>query len=144
MKTPWIAAAICLGVACFASYGYYTKNHENQKLALSNVIYVAENRILKDEVTSLERKPTYEDGCRDTIIKMGGPQHPGAYMDGWNAAILTLDTKSYADGYHNAIQQFGYQKTNNARWLIEEPYNTTPRNQATPVKYPPKDEKDKK
>lgn len=119
MKTPWIIAGIAGICTCISGYGYYAKNQENQRLALNNIIYIAENRILKEEVSSLERKPTYEEGCRDTILKIGGPQTPGAYRDGWDAAILTLDTKSYADGYHAAISQFGYAKTN-PRWLIAE------------------------
>jgi len=121
-KLPWFVAAGCVVWACFASYGYYVKNQESQRLSISNLIVDGENRLLRKEINDLEHKPTYEDGCRDTIIKMGGPQSPSAYMDGWNAAILTLDTKSYADGYHTAIQQFGYQKpTTNSRWLVEEP-----------------------
>lgn len=137
-KLPWIISAVCLTIAGIASYGYYTKNQDNQKLALNNIIYVAENRILKEEVSTLERKPTYEEGCRDTLIKMGGPQTPGAYMDGWNAAILTLDTRNYADGYHAAIQQFGYQKTATARWLIEEPIASPEKKETLPAKYPDK------
>lgn len=133
-KTPWLIVSICVALTCFAAYGYYVTNQKNQTLTLINVIYSAENRILKEEVTTLERKPTYEDGCRDTIIKMGGPQSPGAYMDGWNAAILTIDTKGYADGYHNAIQQFGYQKASNARrWLIEEPVPSNKPSTTTPT-----------
>jgi hypothetical protein len=119
MKTSWIIAGITGVCACISGYGYYAKNQENQRLALNNIIYIAENRILKEEVSSLERKPTYEEGSRDSILKMGGPQIPGAYRDGWDAAIQTLDTKSYADGYHAAIQQFGYAKIN-PRWLIAE------------------------
>lgn len=120
MKTAWIIAGIFGTFACISGYGYYSKDKANQKLALDNIIYVAENRILKEEISSLERKPTYEDGCRDTIVKIGGPQTPGAYRDGWDDAIKTLDTRNYADGYHTAIQQFGYAKTTNSRWLIAE------------------------
>lgn len=137
-KLPWVISVVCLAVAGITSYGYYAKNQDNQKLALSNIIYVAENRILKEEVTTLERRPTYEEGCRDTLVKMGGPQTPGAYMDGWNAAILTLDTRNYADGYHAAIQQFGYQKTATARWLIEEPIPSPEKKETLPAKYPDK------
>ena len=120
MKTPWIIAGIAGAFACVSGYGYYLKERDNQNLALNNTIFIAENRILKEEISSLERKPTYEDGCRDTIIKIGGPQTPGAYRDGWDDAIKTLDTRNYADGYHAAVQQFGYMKTTNSRWLIAE------------------------
>jgi len=145
MKTPWIITAIAVIGCGITSYGYYAKNQDNQKLAIGNIIYVAENRLLKEEVNTLERKPSYEEGCRDTILKMGGPQTPGAYMDGWNAAILTLDTRNYADGYHAAIQQFGYVKTNGNRWIVDpplaEPKSEKSEPKGQPVKYPPKEEK---
>lgn len=123
MKTliaPWIIAGISGVIASFSGFAYYLKDQSNQKLVLDNIIYIAENRILKEELSSLEKKPTYEDGCRDTIIKIGGPQAPNSYRDGWDDAIKTLDTRNYADGYHAAIQQFGYAKTTNSRWLIAE------------------------
>ena len=123
MKTligPWIVAGITGVVAGFFGCCYYLKDQSNQALVLDNIIYIAENRILKEELSSLERKPTYEDGCRDTIIKIGGPQTPTAYRDGWDDAVKTLDTRNYADGYHTAIQQFGYAKPANSRWLIAE------------------------
>lgn len=119
MKTPWIIAGIAGICTCISGYGFYERNQSNQRLAINNIIYIAENRILKEEISSLERKPTYEEGSRDSILKMGGPQIPGAYRDGWDAAILTFDTNGYADGYHAAIRQFGYAKTN-PRWLIAE------------------------
>ncbi len=122
-KMPWIVSVVCIALTCAASYGYYIKNQQNQKLSLMNLIYEAENRILKEEIAELEKRPTYEQGCKDAIIKMGGPQYPGSYKDGWDAAVLTFDTKSYSDGYHTAIQQFGYQKSKGDRWLIEDPTN---------------------
>lgn len=129
---PWIVAGIAGIIAGFSGFGYYLENQANQKLTLDNIIYIAENRILKEELSSLERKPTYEDGCRDTLVKIGGPQTPGAYRDGWDDAIKTLDTRNYADGYHTAIQQFGYVKPANSRWLIAETEGLPKQNKELP------------
>jgi hypothetical protein len=98
---------------------------ENQKLSLQNVIYHAEHRILKDELYQKERaladRPTYEQGYKDALVRVGGPQTPGAYQDGWDDAMKVYADKGYADGYHAAIQQFGYTKTTGlARWLVPE------------------------
>jgi len=92
-----------------------------------------ENGMLMSEINILESNPKYNDGYRDAIIKIGGPQSPGSYQDGWDAAIRVLGDNSYVQGYHNAIKQFSYTKDGNLRWLIEEsiPTQTKPIN---PVK----------
>ena len=92
-----------------------------------------ENGMLMSEINILESNPKYNDGYRDAIIKIGGPQSPGSYQDGWDAAIRVLGDNSYVQGYHNAIKQFNYTKDGNLRWLIEEsiPTQTKP---ITPIK----------
>ena len=116
---PIIASAILL--ISFLSYKNYELSKLNQILSLENVISRAENRILKDEVTELDRKPTYESGYRDALIRRGGPSDKGDYQSGWEDAmkIVTKDS-NYADGYHNAIQQYGYQK-GNSEYLVQKP-----------------------
>lgn len=117
-------SVICCGVL---AYNAWTVQKENQKLGLQNVIYQAEHRILKDEIYQKERaladRPTYEQGYKDALVRVGGPQTPGAYQDGWDDALKIYGTENgYADGYHAAIKQFGYTKTTAmSRWLAPEP-----------------------
>lgn len=125
----WAGVVIvsCLALAGFLAYNTWTTQRENQKLGLQNVLYQAEHRILKDEIYQKERaladRPTYEQGYKDALVRVGGPQAPGAYQDGWDDALKIYGTENgYADGYHAAIKQFGYTKTTAmARWLIPEP-----------------------
>ena len=103
-----------------ATYKIYDLSKLNQVLALDNVITKAENRILKDEVTELDRRPTYENGYKDALIRKGGPNDKGDYQNGWEDAMkLATKDSTYADGYHQAIQQYGYQKT--SEYLVSEP-----------------------
>lgn len=123
---------IVLGLACVLAvaacvWGYY-QHRNNVKNELRVVIYEAENRVLKDycrelewKVTESNGKPTYEDGQRDAIIRMGGPSNPGAYRDGYEAAVKALGKNDYAEGYHAAINQFGY-KTD--LYLVAKPGTT--------------------
>ena len=129
MKNGWVAAGVC-AVGCGISMSqYFSIRGENQRLALVNSIYHAEHRILKDEIREKEQKPTYEQGYKDAFIRIGGPQNPGAYQDGWDDAMTVVGEGGYANGYHAAIQQFGYQKPDTSRYLIalseireEKPY----------------------
>lgn len=106
----------------FLSFSTWNQKAENHRLNLVNSILTVERNILKDEISQLEHKPTYEEGFKDAIIRMGGPQTPGSYLDGWDAAIKVIGDSGYADGYHAAIQQFGYQKLNETkRWMVPEP-----------------------
>ena len=119
-----LGCVIALG---FMAWTTWNTQKENQKLGLQNVIYQAEHRILKDEIYQKERalaeRPTYEQGYKDALVRVGGPQSPGAYQDGWDDAMkIYASENSYADGYHAAIKQFGYTKTTAmTRWLIPEP-----------------------
>ncbi|MEI8270803.1 MAG: hypothetical protein WCG45_05565 [bacterium] len=109
-----------LGLVFLLTYETYRVSRLNQVLSLDNVITKAENRILKDEVTELDRRPTYENGYKDALIRKGGPNDKGDYQNGWEDAMkLATKDSSYADGYHQAIQQYGYQKT--SEYLVSEP-----------------------
>jgi len=126
MKIAWtIAGIVGISALCVGSMTWHawSVQKENQRLSLVNYIYVAEHRILKDEISELASKPTYDQGYKDALIRIGGPQVPGAYQDGWDdAQKLCGAENNYADGYHAAIQQFGYTKTTTmARWLVPEP-----------------------
>ena len=121
-KTAWIIAgisALCIGTMTLYTWNIQT---ENQRLVLVNSIYNAEHRILKEELADLLAKPTYEQGYKTALIRVGGPQNPGAYQDGWDDAAKIFNNKnSYADGYHAAVEQFGYTKTTAMnRWLVPE------------------------
>lgn len=117
MRKFWFAVSGCCVLLTMNLY----QANIIQRLTLVNDIYQAEHRILKDEIYELSQKPTYEQGCRDTLIKMGSPNQPGAYKDGYDAATSLFANESYTTGYHNAIQQFGYQQVDSSRFLVPEP-----------------------
>lgn len=106
----------------FIAYNYYAFSMQETKNKIEVAILEAENRILRDEVSELSRKPTYDQGFNDAIIKMGSPQNPGSYKDGWDAALKTLDG-SYQEGYHTAIQQFGYFENESVKFLVPKNLN---------------------
>lgn len=121
-KTGWIIAGISF--VCVVSMTWHTWNtqKENHRLSTINSIYEAENRIIKDEIFERRIEPTYEQGYKAALIRVGGPQMPGAYQDGWDDATKIYAESNYAEGYHAAIEQFGYSKTTAmSRWLIPEP-----------------------
>ena len=121
-KNLWFLAIGSAAVGCFSFYKFWDQKSENYRLSLVNSILSMERNILKDEISQLENKPTYEEGFKDAIIRMGGPQTPGSYLDGWDAAIQVIGDSGYADGYHAAIKQFGYQKMGETkRWMVPEP-----------------------
>lgn len=118
-----IGAIICVGAA--GSYSLYKQTVETNRIAFSNTLYESENRLLKDQLKELEyrlseniSRPSYEEGYRDAILRMGSPQQPGAYRDGYEAAIKALGSNNYAEGYHTAIKQFGYS---GATYVIADP-----------------------
>ena len=124
MKTriAWTVAGISLVCCGVLSYNKWIIQKENQRLTLINSIQQAEYRILKDEISELNGKPTYDQGYKAALLRVGGPQTPGAYQDGWDDAMKMYMDSSYADGYHNAIAQFGYTKTAGmCRFLVPEP-----------------------
>ena len=88
--------------------------YQNARYNFMASIYSAESRILRDELNEIRYKPDYESGYRDAVIKMGTPTSPGAYTDGFTAAAKIYQNSSYAEGYHNAIKQFGYNEIPNA------------------------------
>lgn len=71
--------------------------------------------LLQDEVGELSRRPTYEQGYRDAIIRAGTPEGPGNYKDGYFAGFLAVGDAGYADGYHAAIEQFGHKENPRAK-----------------------------
>ena len=109
MKIAWIIAGISTALCVGLMYNTWLVQKENQRLSFLNWTYQAEHRIIKDEIYVLEHKATYEDGYKEAIFKMGTPQNPGAYQDGWEAAMKIVGDGSYATGYHAAVQQFGYK-----------------------------------
>ena len=136
MKLAWAITVVSLVLCSLLGYNTWTVQKDNQKLSLENLIYQAEHRILKDEIATQDRKPTYEQGYKDALVLIGGPQTPGAYQDGWDDAMKVYFDASYADGYHAAIQQFGYTKTSTmARWLAPEPSKKKMEEGGIPAKF---------
>lgn len=88
--------------------------YQNYRYEFMVNVFNAESRILRDELQEHRYKPSYDDGYRDAIIKMGTPSIPGSYTDGFMAAAKVYQNSSYAEGYHNAIKQFGYHEIPNA------------------------------
>jgi Fe-S cluster biosynthesis and repair protein YggX len=110
-----------MGIALFAAIGLsgwqFWKNEDTKvKTELKTNLTEQEIRLLQQELATARHelleektKPSYDDGYRACILSMGGAQQNGSYKDGWDAAVKMLNNRSYADGYHNAIEQFGYQ-----------------------------------
>lgn len=119
MKNAWTIAGISTGLCVVMAYQTWLVQKENQRLTFLNWTYKAEHRILKDEIYTLEHKANYEDGYKDAIFKMGSPQNPGAYQDGWEAAMKIVGEGGYASGYHAACHQFGYKDAK--YYLVSKP-----------------------
>lgn len=107
------------GVALFFSFTYIFFStayivYQNYRYGFMVSVFNAESRILRDELQEQRYKPSYDDGYRDAIVRMGTPSTPGAYTDGFMAAAKIYQNSSYAEGYHNAIKQFGYHEIPNA------------------------------
>lgn len=102
----WTLMGICLVVAVAVYANGIRKDHEIDRLKFDNTVLTAQNRILGEEIRSLEYKVptrTYEDGFNAAIIRSG----QGGYVDGYMAAMQKFKNSSYVDGYHNALNQFG-------------------------------------
>ena len=98
--------------------------NDERRVLLADELRIQQEQIedLARQVVEAKQNPSYQDGYRDAIVRMGGPQTPGAYQDGWDDALKTVNYEGYADGYHTAIKQFGYAKTSNmTRWLVPDP-----------------------
>lgn len=110
-----------MGVALFAALSvsgvqYFKNDERKSKDEFKANLSETEIRLLQQEL-ALERsklaeermKPCFDDGYRSCILHMGGAQQTGSYKDGFDAAVKMLENRNYADGYHAAIEQFGYQ-----------------------------------
>ncbi len=128
MKKIVIALSVCCAVltggCIYSSAIAYRSSLQNDALRTIVKLGDDEIRILTYELREEKQKPSYEDGKRDMLIKMGGPQNPGAFQDGYDAAVSLLANTSYAEGYHNCILQFAYQKQDTSRYLVPEPKST--------------------
>jgi len=86
-----LTAIVIIGSGLFAIY------QENGRLKFDVIFRESENRILQEELRALQaRVPirTYEEGVVEATLRAGGP-------DGVEHA------RSYTEGYHAAITQFG-------------------------------------
>jgi hypothetical protein len=105
---------VIMGTALFAAlavagWQFYNGDQQKGKTELQSSLTEQEIRLLQQELATERAKPTYDEGFRDALLRRGGPNQPGSYKDGYEAAIKLMGNKGYADGYHNAIEQFGYQ-----------------------------------
>lgn len=110
-------AAATLFSLAFAAY----KDYDARSANLQSQILKFENSLMANEIGFIQSSPSYNDGYRDAIIKMGGPQSPGSFQDGWDSALKVAGMASYAEGYHTAIKQFSFTKEGHARWMVAEP-----------------------
>ena len=99
-----IAGGFVIASASFFGIQYHiTKTNQ---LELKNILLEREVSLLKSEVDAESRKPSYEDGYSDAVIRVGnGDAFQGTYADGYKAALTVVGDGSYARGYHNAITQ---------------------------------------
>ena len=104
----WVSAISGI-VAIYLGFQSMKAEREIQRFKELEVLTAKQNSLLNEQIRDYEwhikNKGSYEDGVRDTLIKAGG----GSYADGFAAAKMIYEDKSYVDGYHNAIAQFGYQ-----------------------------------
>lgn len=107
-----LPANILLAVIFFLCCYAYRSNSEFSNLKILSDIESERSRLLADELNEIKYefsfKPTYSEGYRDAIIRMGTPTQPGSYRDGYYAAFIALGDASYADGYHAAISQYNF------------------------------------
>lgn len=150
MRTRYAIAIATLSLA-FSAFAFYTTwrvQAENHKL--SHVNAMCEQRIkLSDEQARIQqswiddltntlaeerRKPTYDAGYRDAMIRVNNPLNTGTFFDGWDAALKTIDVNNYTEGYHAAMQQMGYIIPQNARTLVPVQSSEEKTQTGTPVK----------
>lgn len=117
-RLPWTITIVSLILCGFLGYTTWNVQKDNQKLELVQIIDKSEIRILKEDIAKAENRPTYDEGYKDALIRLGGPQKVGDYQKGWDDAMKV--SGDYAAGYHAAIRQFEYIKTG-SRWLVQEP-----------------------
>ena len=100
--TTFVLAVVC-------SYMGHVIINESNRFFLMRDVYSTENRLLKDELYTERSKPTYEQGFRDAVVRAGIPNGSGAYRDGFEAAKKFYADGTWANGYHTAIEQFGWK-----------------------------------
>jgi len=112
---------LVVGAAFIAAFGFSVyKQLELNQLRYENTTIRFENSMALNQIRTMESMPNYDDGYRDAIVKIGGPQSAGSYQDGWDAAFKVVGSSTYSEGYHTAIKQFGYTKDGNTKWIIQE------------------------
>lgn len=115
----WTAALI--GTVICVSGLSYRQSLQNDALRTIVKLSNEEIRILTYELNEEKNKPSYEQGQRDLLIKLGGPTTQNSYRDGWDDAVTMMDGGGWTNGYHAAIQQFGYKLVNTENYLAPEP-----------------------
>lgn len=118
MKTfAWISAS----AAVIIGFLFMKSTFEIERLKMESLISKKQYSLLEDQCRDYEFKisntRTYEDGFKDALIKMNHPEG-GTFQEGYEAAKIVFGNGSYADGYHNAIAQFGWIKENNSQGKV--------------------------
>lgn len=114
-RKPYFSTAILLATIFFLFVDAYRTRCEIANVKILGDAETQRSQLLYDELNEIKydylMKPTYNEGYRDAIIRMGTPTQPGSYRDGYYAAFLALGNSGYSDGYHAAIAQYGFPKT---------------------------------
>jgi hypothetical protein len=114
-RKPYFSTAVLLATIFFLFVDAYRTRHEITNLKMLGDTESQRSKLLSDELNEIKydylMKPTYNEGYRDAIIRMGTPTQPGSYRDGYYAAFLALGNSGYSDGYHAAIAQYGFPKS---------------------------------
>jgi hypothetical protein len=114
-RKPYFSTAILLATIFFLFIDAYRTRCEIANVKILSGAETQRSQLLYDELNEIKydylMKPTYNEGYRDAIIRMGTPNQPGSYRDGYYAAFLALGNSGYSDGYHAAIAQYGFPKT---------------------------------
>lgn len=96
---------VCIGLFSYSEYCLRESERHRNIVDLLN----KQNKLLDEQIRDMEwrlpKQQTYEDGYNQALLRMasGG----AAFADGFEAAKKKYQNASYADGYHNAIGQFG-------------------------------------
>jgi len=90
------------GVLASFGFHYWQIRWELQTSNFKNDIFESEHRILRDEINELQTKPTYSQGCLDTVIRM---KLDSGFEDGLLHAfnMVKHDSGDIA-GYHRATE----------------------------------------
>ena len=115
MKYAFLLLAAGWGMLIWGAVIHRKAESEYRILQDSLLIERGRSALLQDELAELSRRPTYEQGYRDAIIRAGTPEAPGNYKDGYYAGFLAVGDGGYADGYHAALEQFGNKENPRAK-----------------------------